>query len=83
MTSYTIAGGGTFNFGPAYVGAQAQYGRNAGNAGWLMGYTGYDEAAWDGDDDTNDVDSYGGILVVGMKISDMLSFELGGGIHGE
>ena len=79
VTSYTIAGGGTFNFGPAYVGAQAQYGRNAGNAGWLMSYTGYDEATWDGDDDTNDVDSYGGILVAGMKVSDMLSFELGGG----
>jgi hypothetical protein len=79
VTSYTIAGSGMFNFGPAYVGAQAQYGRNAGNASWLMSYTGWDEAGWDGDDKTNDVDSYGGILVAGMKVSDMLSFELGGG----
>jgi len=79
VTSYTVGGSGMFNFGPAYVGAQAQYARNAGNANWLMSYTGYDEAGWDGDDSTNDVDSYGGILVVGMKVSDMLSFELGGG----
>jgi hypothetical protein len=79
VTSYTLAAGGTFNFGPAYVGAQFQYARNAGNAGWLMSYTGFDEAGWDGDDDTNDVDSMGGILVAGMKVSDMLSFELGGG----
>jgi hypothetical protein len=79
VTSYTIAGSGMFNFGPAYVGAQAQWGQNAGTAGWGMSYTGWDEAQWDGDDGTNDVDSYGGILVVGMKMSDMLSFELGGG----
>ncbi len=79
VTSWIVAGGGTFNFGPAYVGAQAQYGQNLGNAGWLGGYTGYDVATWDGDDDTNDVLSYGGILVAGMKVSDMLSFELGGG----
>jgi hypothetical protein len=79
VTSYTIAGGGTFNFGPAYVGAQAQYGSNMGNAGWSASYTGYADALWDGDDDTNDVVSYGGILVAGMKVSDMLSFELGGG----
>jgi hypothetical protein len=79
VTSYTIAGSGMFNFGPAYVGAQLQYGRNSGNARWGMSYNGYDEAGWDGDDDTNDVDSMGGILVAGMKVSDMLSFELGGG----
>jgi hypothetical protein len=80
VTSYTVGGSGMFNFGPAYVGAQAQWAQNAGNANWLMSYTGYDEAGWDGDDSTNDVDSYGGILVVGMKMSDMLSFELGGGM---
>jgi hypothetical protein len=77
VTSYIIAGGGTFNFGPAYVGAQAQYGQNMGDARWLGGA--FDQATWDGDDDTDDVTSYGGILVAGMKVSDMLSFELGGG----
>jgi len=79
VDSYMIAAGGTFNFGPAYVGAQALYGRNTGNAGWGNSYNGFDEATWDGDDDTDNVDSYGGILVAGMKVSDMLSFELGGG----
>jgi len=77
ITSYIIAGGGTFNFGPAYVGGQLQYGQNMGDARWLGGA--FSKATWDGDDDTNDVVGYGGILVVGMKMSDMLSFELGGG----
>jgi hypothetical protein len=81
VTSYMIAGGGTFNFGPAYVGAQALWGQNTGNANWRNSYYDtWDRATWDGDDKTDDVDSYGGILVAGMKVSDMLSFELGGGM---
>jgi hypothetical protein len=79
VTSYAIGGGGTFAFGPASIGAQIQYGRNMGNAGWLASYKGYDEARWDGDDDVNDVDSLGGILNATLKVSDMLSFEAGVG----
>ena len=66
---------GQFNFGPAWVGAQFQYGQNMGDARW--GYGGYPNATWDGDDDINNVTTMGGILVAGMKVSDMLSFEGG------
>jgi hypothetical protein len=77
VDSYIVGVSGQFNFGPAFVGAQFQYGQNMGDARW--GYSGFSKATWDGDDDTDDVTSYGGILVAGMKVSDMLSFELGGG----
>jgi len=77
VTSYIVGGSGKFNFGPAYVGAQIMYGQNFGNARWSGG--GFDNAGWDGDDKTNDVTTYGGIFVAGMKVSDMLSFEAGVG----
>jgi hypothetical protein len=78
VTSYIVGASGTFNFGPAYVGAQFQYGQNLGNARW-SGSGAFDSAGWDGDDGTNDVTTWGGILVAGMKVSDMLSFEGGFG----
>jgi hypothetical protein len=77
VVSYIVGGSGMFNFGPAYVGAQLMYGQNMANARWSGGA--YANASWDGDDDTNDVKSYGGILVAGFKMSDMLSFEAGVG----
>jgi hypothetical protein len=77
VTSYIIGGSGKFNFGPAYVGAQIWFGQNVGDAKWSGGA--FDKASFDGDDDTNDVDTMGGILVAGMKVSDMLSFEAGFG----
>jgi len=77
VTSYIVGGSGTFNFGPAYVGAQIMYGQNFGNARWSGGL--FNDAGWDGDDKTNDVTTMGGILVAGMKVSDMLSFEGGFG----
>jgi hypothetical protein len=76
IDSYIMGVSGMFNFGPAFVGAQFQYGQNLGNARWSGGQ-GQTTAQWDGDDDTNDVVSYGGILIAGMKVSDMLSFEGG------
>jgi len=77
VQSYIAGVSGMFNFGPAYVGAQFQYGQNMGDARW--GYSGFSNAGWDGDDKTNDVTTMGGILVAGMKVSDMLSFEVGAG----
>ena len=77
VSSYILGVSGMFNFGPAYVGGQIMGGQNFGNAGWSGGA--FDQAQWDGDDDTNDVDTFGGILVAGMKVSDMLSFEAGVG----
>jgi hypothetical protein len=77
VSSYILGASGMFNFGPAYVGAQIMGGQNLGSGGWSGGQ--FDEAQWDGDDDTNDVTTVGGILVAGMKVSDMLSFEAGVG----
>ena len=85
VTSYTIGGDVGFNFGPGYVKAALSYGQNIGNAGWGIpgnrNAGGY--AAWDGDDDTNDVDTFQGALVGGMKVSDMLSFEAGFGYRSD
>ena len=81
VTSYTIGGDAGFNFGPGYVKAAVSYGQNFGNANWGIpgnrNQGGF--AAWDGDDDTDDVDTFMGALVAGMKVSDMLSFEAGFG----
>jgi len=79
VDSYTIGGDVGFNFGPGYVKAALSFGQNMGNAGW--GIPGNRNAgafaAWDGDDDTEDVETFQGALVGGMKVSDMLSFEAG------
>ena len=77
VTSYIVGASGKFNFGPAYVGAQFMYGENMADARWSGGS--FAKATWDGDDSTNDVTTYGGIFVAGMKVSDMLSFEAGVG----
>jgi hypothetical protein len=75
VQSYIAGVSGMFNFGPAFVGAQFMYGQNMGDARWSGGS--YNSAGWDGDDKTNDVNTMGGILIAGMKVSDMLSFEGG------
>jgi hypothetical protein len=81
VTSYTLGADAGFNFGPGYVKAAVSYGQNIGTAGW--GIPGnYNQAAyaeWDGDDGTEDVNTFQGALVGGMKVSDMLSFEGGFG----
>lgn len=85
VTSYVIGGDVGFNFGPGYVKASASYGQNIGNAAWglpsLAGGTSGEGglAVWDGNDDTNDVNTFMGALVAGLKVSDMLSFEAGFG----
>jgi hypothetical protein len=49
----------------------------AGSTGWTTYQGGY--AVWDGDDGTNDTNTFMGALVAGLKVSDMLSFEAGFG----
>jgi maltoporin len=89
VTSYIIGGDVGFNFGPGYVKAALSYGSNIGNANWSIpslagGTSGQGGLAmWDGDDDTNDVDTFQGALVGGMKVSDMLSFEGGFGYRND
>ncbi len=47
-----------FNFGPAYVGAQFQYGQNLGNARWVMAHA-FKLPAGTAMTSTNDVTTYG------------------------
>jgi hypothetical protein len=89
VTSYTIGGDVGFNFGPGYVKGALSYGQNIGNANWgIPGAKGGTSgqgglAQWDGDDDTNDTTTFQGALVGGLKVSDMLSFELGAGVRAD
>ena len=89
VISWTIGGDIGFNFGPGYVKAALSYGGNIGNANWgLPGLAGTTSgtggfALWDGDDDTDDVNTFMGALVGGLKVSDMLSFEAGFGIRSD
>jgi hypothetical protein len=87
VTSWVVGADGGVNFGPGYVKAAVSYGSNIGNAGWSIpsGVNGRKNtyqgglAVWDGNDDTNDTDTFMGALVAGIKVSDMLSFEGGYG----
>jgi len=89
--SYVVGGDIGWNFGPGYVKAALSYGQNIGNAGWSIasgvnGRAGTYQggiASWDGDDDTDDVDTFMGALVGGIKVSDMLSFEGGIGYRSD
>jgi hypothetical protein len=74
VTSYVVGGDATFNFGPAYVKGAISYAQNGGNARWTAG-----DGEFDGVDDVEDTTTLQGGIVGGMKVSDMLTFELGGG----
>ncbi len=83
VTSWCIGGDAGVNFAAFYIKAGLSYGQNIGDAGW-SGDGPYDSyqggfAMWDGDDDTNETYTFQGLLVAGYKMSDMLSFEAGGG----
>jgi hypothetical protein len=85
VTSYTVGADAGFNFGPGYVKAAVSYGQNIGTAGWgIPGNRNQGAfAEWDGDDGTEDVNTFMGALVGGMKVSDMLSFEGGVGYRND
>lgn len=76
VTSWILGADAGVNFGPVYVKAGASMGTNWGNAGWA-GAT--DGASFDGDDDTDDVDTWMGALIAGFKFTDQLTFEAGYG----
>jgi hypothetical protein len=69
---------GRFNFGPAYVGAGLAYTQNGGNAGWTAG-----SGTFDNDDDVDDTNTTQAGVVVGFKMSDMVSFEGGFGYRND
>jgi hypothetical protein len=83
VTSYTIGGDAGFNFGPGYVKGSVAYGQNWGPAAWGLNgaYTQGSNAVWKGGTSSSidDTTSYMFALAAGLKMSDMLSFEVGGG----
>jgi len=83
ITSYIIGADVGWNFGPGYLKGAVSYGQNVGNAGWALpnSTSAAGSAFWDGDDDTNDVNTWMAALVAGIKVSDMMAFEGGFGIR--
>jgi hypothetical protein len=84
VTSYIIGADVGFNFGPAYIKAAGSYGQNWTNARWSdLAYSRDGSVSgagqFDGDDDVDDSDNWQAALVLGFKVSDMLSLEAGGG----
>jgi hypothetical protein len=75
VTSYGLGAEGKFNFGPAYVAGGLSFTQNGGNAGWTAGSATFDAV----NIDTDDTETFQGGIVVGFKMSDMVSFEGGFG----
>jgi hypothetical protein len=78
VTSWTLGADAGVNLGPAYIKGAINFGSNVGNAGWHITKAA-NGATYDGDDDTDDVDTIMGALVVGFKFTDQLTLEGGVG----
>ena len=78
VTSWTLGFDAGVNFGPVYVKAAVSGGQNMADAGWAGAVAG---ASFDGDDDTDDVDTIQACGIVGFKFTDQLTFELGAGYN--
>jgi len=76
VTSWTLGFDAGVNFGPVYVKAGVSGGANMADAGWSGGVGG---ASFDGDDDTDDVDTVQAAVIAGFKFTDQLTFEAGVG----
>jgi hypothetical protein len=89
ILSYVVGLSGMFNIGAFRIGGAAAYGQNWGNANWYpgrsttLGGARYDVATLDGPDDTNDATSWSAMLVTGLKFSDTVNFEIGGGYRND
>jgi hypothetical protein len=75
VTSYGLGADGKFNFGPAWVAGGLSYAQNGGNARWTAASASFDAA----NNDTDDATTTQGGIVLGFKMSDMVSFEGGFG----
>jgi hypothetical protein len=86
VNSWLLGADMGFNFGPAYVKAAGSYGVNVGNAGWNYPgewTTSGGFGTWDGDDSVDNNNSWMAALVAGLKVSEMLTFEAGGGYRSD
>lgn len=75
VTSWVVGADAGFSFGPGYIKGAISYDENGGNAGWYS-----NAGIWDLDDDIEDTNNLQAALVAGWKMSDMVSFEVGGGM---
>ena len=85
VISYVVGLGGMVNIGAFRIGGQGAYGQNWANAQWAGGRWGqtYAGATLDGADDTNDAKSWMAQLIAGLKFSDSVNFEIGGGYRND
>jgi hypothetical protein len=89
VLSYVVGLSGMFNIGAFRIGGAAAYGQNWANAGWANGRStaqgafNFASATLDGTDDTNDAKSWSAQLVAGLKFSDTVNFEIGGGYRND
>ena len=80
VMAYVIAAGGGMNFGPAYFKANAFYGQNLSELGWVSNRFPIDTLpTFDAGGNTDDVDSWGVLGVVGMRFTDQMAVEVGAG----
>jgi hypothetical protein len=82
VTSWVLGADAGITFGPLYFKGAVSYTENPFTADWLVNDAVGDIIGadfWDGDDDIDDFDYFQGALVAGFKLSDMVTFEVGGG----
>jgi hypothetical protein len=75
VDSYVVGAAAKVMFGPMSVKGNFFFAQNAGNYGRLRTAT-FDTAVVNGTD-TEDADTYGGQVIAGFKMSDMVAFEAG------
>ena len=74
IDSYIVAADVTFNFGPFYTKGYVNYGQNLGPADWVG-----PSPSFNGSNSINDVTRTAGGLILGFKLTDMVTFEGGAG----
>jgi hypothetical protein len=84
--SYVVGLDAMLNIGAFFIGAQGSYGINWNNANWsgpLVGGTAGSFAVLEDNDDVKDCTSWMAMGVVGLKFTDTLTFEVGGGFRSD
>jgi len=82
IDSYVLGVAGWFNFGPAYLNVGLHYAQNPGNYDLGDRYRLTYSAAYfnPAGTDVNDMTGWGGLAVLGYKVSDMVTLEAGYGM---
>jgi hypothetical protein len=84
LYSYVIGVSTNWNIGAFSIGGAVSYGQNEGLSNWYAGYNGFNQTLpiikSNGGNIYNAID-YQGMVVAGLKFTDTLRFEAGGGIR--